>query len=35
MAREMGGQVELAVAAVSLTTKLSAFSYTLWLAWLA
>jgi len=35
MAREMGGQVELAVAAVSLTTMLSAFSYTLWLAWLA
>ncbi len=32
MAREMGGQVELATAAVSLTTVLSAVSYTLWLA---
>jgi len=31
MAREMGGHVELAVASVSLTTILSAFSYALWL----
>ena len=31
MAREMGGHVDLAVAAVSLTTILSAFSYALWL----
>jgi predicted permease len=34
MAREMGGHVDLAVAAVSLTTMLSAFSYALWLGWL-
>lgn len=31
MAREMGGHVDLAVASISLTTILSAFSYTLWL----
>ena len=31
MAREMGGHVDLAVASVSLTTILSAFSYVLWL----
>ncbi|MCD6534647.1 MAG: AEC family transporter [Deltaproteobacteria bacterium] len=31
MAREMGGHVDLAVASVSLTTILSAFSYALWL----
>ncbi len=31
MAREMGGHVDLAVAAVSLTTILSALSYALWL----
>ncbi|MBN2807955.1 MAG: AEC family transporter [Deltaproteobacteria bacterium] len=34
MAREMGGQVELAVASISLTTILSAFSYALWLGFL-
>ncbi|MCK5915902.1 MAG: AEC family transporter [Deltaproteobacteria bacterium] len=34
MAREMGGHVDLAVAAVSLTTILSAFSYALWLGML-
>jgi predicted permease len=32
MAREMNGQPDLAVAAVSLTTMLSAVSYALWLA---
>ena len=31
MAREMGGHVDLAVASISLTTILSAFSYALWL----
>ncbi|MBN2705717.1 MAG: AEC family transporter [Deltaproteobacteria bacterium] len=31
MAREMGGQADLAVAAVSLTTMLSAFTYAFWL----
>ena len=31
MAREMGGHVDLAVASVSLTTILSAFSYAFWL----
>ena len=34
MAREMGGHVDLAVAAVSLTTILSAFSYAFWLGML-
>ncbi len=34
MAREMGGHVDLAVASISLTTILSAFSYTLWLGFL-
>ena len=32
MAREMNGKVDLAVAAVSLTTMLSALSYSLWLS---
>jgi len=31
MAREMGGHVDLAVASVSLTTIISAFSYAMWL----
>ncbi len=34
MAREMGGHVDLAVASISLTTILSAFSYALWLGFL-
>ncbi|HDS15976.1 MAG TPA: AEC family transporter [Proteobacteria bacterium] len=35
MAREMGGQVDLTIASISLSTMLSAFTYTLWLGWLA
>ncbi|MBN2706434.1 MAG: AEC family transporter [Deltaproteobacteria bacterium] len=35
MAREMGGLVELSVASISLSTLLSAFTYALWLGWLA
>ena len=31
MAQEMGGEVELAVAAVSFSTIVSAFTYALWL----
>ena len=34
MAREMGGHIDLAVASISLTTILSAFSYALWLGFL-
>jgi predicted permease len=31
MAQEMGGEVDLAVAAVSFSTIMSAFTYALWL----
>ena len=34
MAREMGGHIDLAVASISLTTILSAFSYAMWLGFL-